>query len=178
MDINSFGHLWSLLSSLSLPHIADRLRKRVVRHHFKAAGRPRDQESGPVPDEAQQQQQQQQTQEEEKSEEEPNVAITQAEEEQEQEIQDIQALECNIEEDGPSDVFAQDLRVFFDECEKFIDQLVKNDAEAMRESLIGILAAQDGIEDDLAWIMVTQDNDGMVSVRNEISFLQRSRKWR
>ncbi len=163
--------------SLSLPHIADRLRKRVVRRHFKAAGRPRDQESGPVPDEAQQQQQQQ-TQKEEKSEEEPNVVIVQAEEEEEEEIQDIQALECNIEEDGPSNIFAQDLRVFLDECEKFIDQLVKNDADAIRESLIGILAAQDGIQDDLAWIMVTQDNDGMVAVRKKLLFLQRSRKWR
>lgn len=137
---------------LPLPVIAsaDNLRKRVIRHQARA--HTKDLESGPVPDEAPQ------TQEKVG---EKDVTIVTAEDI----TQDVQALERDVERDASSEIFRRDLGVFLDDCQRFIGHLVKNDGTAMRECLTRILVEHDGIEDGLAWIMVTQDSDGMVGVR-------------
>jgi len=184
--------LFSLVSEAWALRFSDGLRKRVVRRHIKVSGYSKDQESGPMPCEImrpsplpppmspqernQQHQQQQQTQDTQEKCEDSGVGMPNVENEEKAQQVSEEIIECHINEeeqeqegqvvdgDEPTEVklFTQDLRIFLDECERFIGHLVKNDTEAMRESLSRILVEQDGMEDDLAWIMVTQDNDGMV----------------
>jgi len=144
--------LFSLVSEAWALRFSDNLRKRVIRRQAKA--HTKDLESGPVPDEDEAPQTQEKVGEKE-------VTIVTAEDI----TQDVEALERDVERDASSEVFRRDLGVFLDDCQKFIGHLVKNDGTAMRECLTSILVEHDGIEDGLAWVMVTQDSDGMVGVR-------------